>query len=113
MSNVVSVTDASFEAEVLQSESPVVVRFTAVWCGPCKAFAPVFAAAADELVGKVKFVTVDVDESKAIAEKYGVRGIPSVLTLKKGEALGMASGMMAKAKLYEMLAKSFPDSVNT
>lgn len=113
MSNVIVTTDAAFAADVLESELPVVVRFTATWCGPCRSFAPVFAAAAEELAGKIKFVSVDVDECKDTALKYSVRGIPYVMTFQKGEPSGSAQGAMAKSKLYELLAKAFPESVNT
>lgn len=111
VSNVIMTTDAAFAADVLESESPVVMRFTATWCGPCRSLAPIFAAAADEFAGKVKFVSVDVDECKDIAVKYGVRGVPTVMTVKNGEVTGAAQGAMPHSKLLDMMAKAFPEVV--
>ncbi|MGE8450525.1 Thioredoxin C-2 [compost metagenome] len=111
MSNVIVTTDAAFAADVLESELPVVVRFTATWCGPCRNFAPLFAEAAEQFAGKIKFVTVDVDNCKDTALKYNVRGIPFVLTFKGGEPQGASQGAMPKSKFVELLSKSFPEHV--
>ena len=69
--------DLNFESEVLKADVPVLVDFTATWCGPCKALAPIVAQIADELDGKVKVGKLDVDESQLTAGKYGVRGVPT------------------------------------
>ena len=82
--NVISVNDKTFDAEVLKSDTPVLVDFTATWCGPCKALAPVVDKLADEAAGRYKVVAVDIDESPAIASRYGVRGVPTVMAFKGG-----------------------------
>ena len=83
--NVIDVSDSNFDAEVLKSESPVLVDFTATWCGPCKQLAPVVEKIADENVGKYKVAKVDIDDCPSITQKYGVRGVPTVMVFKGGE----------------------------
>ena len=70
--NVLEVTDATFDAEVLKADKPVLVDFGATWCGPCKALAPVVDKLADETVGKYKIVKVDIDDAPGVAQKYGI-----------------------------------------
>ena len=88
----VAVTDATFDAEVRQSDVPVVVDFWAEWCGPCRAIAPVLEELSSELQGKVKIVKLNVDENPDTTVKYGVRSIPTMILFKNGEAADMKIG---------------------
>lgn len=83
--NVLEITDENFDAEVLKSQVPVLVDFTATWCGPCKALAPVVEKVADEFAGKYKVVKVDIDEASQTAQKYTVRSVPTLMVFKSGE----------------------------
>jgi len=82
MSNLLSVTDSTFENEVTESDVPVVVDFWAEWCGPCKAMAPVLDEVSHGYDGKVKFVKLDVDHNPSTPPKFGVRGIPTLILFK-------------------------------
>ena len=79
--NVHAVNDLNFDTEVLQSGDPVLVDFSAVWCGPCKQIAPLIDQLADEYVGKVKVTHLDIDESPGTASKYGIRGVPTLMAI--------------------------------
>jgi thioredoxin 1 len=101
--NVVVVTDATFDAEVLQSTSPVLVDFTATWCGPCKMLAPIVEKIADETVGKYKIAKVDIDDCPKVTAKYGIRGVPTVMVFKAGEKVGQHVGVTNKETLLKLL----------
>jgi thioredoxin 1 len=101
--NVIEVTDANFESEVLQSQVPVLVDFGATWCGPCKQLAPIVQKVADETVGKYKIVTIDIDDSPATTAKFGVRGVPTVIVFKDGKQVGQHVGLTNKEKLLQLL----------
>ena len=88
----VDVTDASFESEVLQAETPVVVDFWAPWCGPCHAVEPILAALAEEHEGAVKFVKLNIDENLQTASRYEVLSIPTAILFQGGEARGTVIG---------------------
>jgi thioredoxin 2 len=100
---VVEVTTASFEQEVLKADLPVAVDFWAPWCGPCKSFAPVFAQAAREYAGKVKFCKVNTDAEVAIAQSFRIQSIPTLYFFHKGKALGAIPGAMSAAQLRTTL----------
>ena len=101
--HIVHATDASFEADVLQSTQPVLVDFWAAWCGPCKMIAPVLDEIAEEYAGKLKIVKVDVDENREAPAKYGVRGIPTLLMFKSGQLEATKVGALTKNQLIDFI----------
>ena len=103
---VVKITNDNFESEVLACDIPVILDFWATWCGPCKMQAPVFDALAEELEGKVKFGKVDVDEEAALALKYGIMNIPTLVVMNKGEVRNKAVGLQNKESILSLLEKS-------
>ena len=101
--NIVHVTDASFESDVLSADLPVLVDFWAEWCGPCKMIAPVLAEIAAEYEGKIKICKMDVDANTETAPKFGIRGIPTLMIFKNGNAEATKVGALSKAQLAEFV----------
>ncbi|MGC4070483.1 MAG: thioredoxin [Polyangiaceae bacterium] len=101
--NVRVFNDLNFDQEVLKSDVPVLVDFTATWCGPCKALAPIIDQIADDMNGKVKVGKVDIDDSPVTAGKYGVRGVPTVMVFKNGERAAQSVGLTTKQRLTELV----------
>jgi thioredoxin 1 len=97
------VTDQDFEAEILQSNIPVMVDFFAEWCGPCKMIAPMVDELATEYEGKVKIVKINVDDSPGSAQKFGVMSIPTLVFVKGGEEVDRVTGALPKDTLAEKL----------
>ena len=97
------VTDATFETEVLQAQSPVLVDYWAEWCGPCKAIAPTLEEVAKEYSGKLKVAKVNVDENQEIPRKYGIRGIPTLMLFKNGNIEATKVGALSKSQLTAFL----------
>ena len=104
MADTVHVTDDNFEAEVLQSDTPALVDFSAEWCGPCKALAPMIDELAAEQGDKIKVCKVDVDKAQQTAMKYGITSVPTVILFKGGEAVETLVGMRTKAEYEQAIA---------
>jgi thioredoxin 1 len=101
--NIHEFTAQNFDSEVLKSDLPVLVDFTATWCGPCKALAPIVEKLADELEGKVKVGKLDIDDSKAIAAQYKVRSVPTVMVFRGGQKTAEHVGLTTKDKLVKLM----------
>jgi thioredoxin 1 len=101
--NVIELTDSNFDSEVLESQQPVLVDFTATWCGPCKALAPVVQKIADETAGKYKIGKLDIDDAPGVAQKYGIRGVPTLIVFKAGQKVHQHVGVTNKETLLKML----------
>jgi thioredoxin 1 len=101
--NIVHVTDASFESDVLGGDTPVLLDFWAAWCGPCKMIAPLLDQLSSEYEGKVKVCKIDVDANPQTAAKYNVRGIPTLMLFKNGELEATKVGALSKSQLTEFV----------
>ena len=101
--NVLTVNEENFDAEVLKSGVPVLVDFTATWCGPCKQIAPLVDQVADEYAGRAKVAKLDIDDSPGIASKYGIRGVPTLLVFKGGQVVGQQVGPAPKGRIAGLL----------
>ena len=97
------ITQENFEQEVLKSDIPVLVDFWATWCGPCRMLAPTVAQIAEEQAGKVNVGKVNVDDQPALATRFGIASIPTVMVFKNGEVTATAVGLRPKAQLEDLL----------
>jgi thioredoxin 1 len=102
---VLEVNDATFDQEVLKSELPVLVDFWAVWCGPCKAIAPIIDAVAAKYAGKLKMAKVNVDENGATPSRFGIRGIPALLLFKGGKVADQIVGFVPQDVIEEKIKR--------
>lgn len=100
------VTDDQFESEVLNGEGAILVDFWAEWCGPCKQLSPILDELAGEFAGKVTVVKVNIDENPESPQKYNVRGIPTMILFKDGEAVATKVGSVPKSKIVEWLEEA-------
>ena len=98
-----TVSDDTFEAEVLQSATPVIVDFWAEWCGPCKQIAPALEEIAQEMGGKIKVAKLNIDENPSTPGKYGIRAIPTLMIFSGGEVAATQMGAQPKGKLVEWI----------
>jgi thioredoxin 1 len=103
MSNLLAISDSSFENDVVESKIPVLVDFWAQWCGPCKAIAPILEDLAQKYTDKVKIVKLDVDSNPATPPKFGVRGIPTLILFKDGQVKATQVGLLSKAELMSFI----------
>lgn len=101
--DIVHITDASFEKEVLKAQGPVLVDYWAEWCGPCKMIAPVLEEIAREYAGKIKITKLNIDENPATPPKYGIRGIPTLMLFKNGNVEATKVGAVSKSQLSAFL----------
>lgn len=93
--------DADFEAEI--KTGTVIADFGATWCGPCKALAPIVEKIADEHAGKVKVLSIDIDDLPDTTKKYGVKSVPTILVFKNGEKVGQSVGLTSRENILKML----------
>jgi thioredoxin 1 len=93
------ISDASFDADVIQSSTPVIVDFWAEWCGPCKMIAPILDEVASAYQGKLQVTKMNVDENRDVPAKFGIRGIPTLMVFKGGQLAATKVGAMSKAQL--------------
>ena len=103
MGEVVHLTDANFDAEVVKSTLPTITDFWAAWCGPCKMIAPILDQLAGEYTGKLKITKLDVDQNPTLATRFGVMSIPTLILFKDGQPVERLVGYMPKEKLVERL----------
>jgi thioredoxin 1 len=102
-SNMLEVTDSNFEAEVINSETPVLVDFWAEWCAPCRMVAPLMEDLSEEFAGKLKVTKLNVDNNRETAAKYDIMSIPTVILFKAGEAVKQVVGALPKESLLKEL----------
>jgi thioredoxin 1 len=107
MSEIIHISENTFQSEVLEASQPVLVDFTAIWCGPCKMLEPVVKELAVELDGKVKVVKLDVDNNANLAMHYQVMGVPTLMLFVDGEPTGRLTGFQPKGRIMKKLLSQF------
>lgn len=103
MAEITDVNDATFEGEVLKSETPVLVDFWAEWCAPCRAIAPIVKELANQYGDKLKVVKINIDESQQTPSNYGIRSIPTVLVFKNGKVVSQLTGARPKGDFEKLV----------
>jgi len=99
MSGIKQVSDTSFDQDVLKSDVPVLVDYWAEWCGPCRMIAPVLEEVSRDYAGRVQVAKVNVDDNQSIAQRFGVRGIPTLMLFRNGAVIGTSVGALSKSQL--------------
>ena len=108
---IIHLTDDTFEQEVLQSQTPVLVDYWAEWCGPCKMIAPALDQIASEYQGRLKVAKLNIDENQSTPPKYGIRGIPTLMLFKNGNLEATKVGALSKAQLAAFIDANIPPSL--
>ena len=106
MSAPVKVSDASFQNDVLNSKKPVVVDFWAEWCGPCRMIAPALEELSNEMGEKITIAKINIDENPGVPQKYGVRGVPTLMIFSQGQVAATKVGALPKSKIKEWIEGS-------
>ena len=106
MGDVHAFSDDTFETEVLQSGTPVLIDFWAPWCAPCRAIAPAVEELASQYKGKVKVAKVNIDDNQDTPQQYGIRSIPTLLVFKGGKVVGQIVGAVPKARIEDAITKA-------
>ena len=99
MSSIKQVSDSSFEQDVLKSDLPVLVDYWAEWCGPCRMIAPILEDVSRDYSGRVQVAKLNVDDNQSIAQRFGVRGIPTLMLFRNGAVIGTSVGALSKSQL--------------
>ncbi|NBS64988.1 MAG: thioredoxin TrxA [Betaproteobacteria bacterium] len=99
MSGIKQVSDASFDQDVLKSDVPVLVDYWAEWCGPCRMIAPILEEVSRDYTGRVQVAKLNVDDNQSIAQRFGVRGIPTLMLFRNGAVIGTSVGALSKSQL--------------
>ncbi|AIT10019.1 thioredoxin [Candidatus Francisella endociliophora] len=105
MSKCIDISDSQFEAEVLNSNIPVVLDFWAPWCGPCKMLSPILEQVANHYDDQVKICKLNIDDNEEVAQKFGVRGVPTIMVFKDGENKETKVGVVQKSQLISIVDK--------
>jgi thioredoxin 1 len=105
----VKVSDASFQNDVLNSKKPVVVDFWAEWCGPCRMIAPALEELASEMGNQVTIAKINIDENPGVPQKFGVRGVPTLMIFSQGQVAATKVGALPKSKIKEWIEQSIQD----
>jgi thioredoxin 2 len=105
-SHPIDVTDATFAAQIEKSRLPVILDMWAPWCGPCRAIAPIFDQLASEMVGRVQFARMNVDDNPATSERFRIQSIPALLILKSGQEIDRIVGVQPKAEILRRLTRA-------
>ncbi|HVF16572.1 MAG TPA: thioredoxin [Steroidobacteraceae bacterium] len=106
--NIIAITDATFEQQVLKADKPVLLKFEAEWCGPCQAMKPTIAELADQYGDKVTIATIDIDQNNQTPYKLGIRGVPTVMLFSNGNIVSQKVGLARKSELAAMIDRQVP-----